>query len=279
MASQAADQWTRAPARPAMASASSAMRSSSASTQAAAHTASLAPTTAGRRMAWVWASTASTAWSRTGTGRPCRWGATATITSPRREGLLRGQPPARSQQLSGQLVEVDGGRPVGQPGGLDGGVEGGGRVAQRGQLGLPAEHQIPQRLIGFAVPGGPGRHRPGRIRGVRAHRGGDLGGAGGVDLAHLGRDTGDGPAAQPTRRALVRLDPIAQLDRLGRRGHTAHRGGGVQMVADEGGVEGFPAAPGVAHPHCVGDQHVIMDLRVAGPGGGVAGGSPDQPAR
>ena len=58
------------------------------------------------------------------------------------EGLLRRQPPARGQQLAGQLVQVDGGRPVGGPGGVDRGVQGGGRVAQRGQLGLPADHQI-----------------------------------------------------------------------------------------------------------------------------------------
>ena len=34
------------------------------------------------------------------------------------------------------------------------------------------------------------------------------------------------------------------------------------MVADEGGVKSFPAAVGVAHPYCVGDQHMIMDLRI-----------------
>jgi hypothetical protein len=41
----------------------------------------------------------------------------------------------------------------------------------------------------------------------------------------------------------------------------------------------FPAAPGVAHRHHVGDQHVVVDLGVTGPGGGMAGGRPRQTAR
>ena len=58
----------------------------------------------------AWPRTAVTASSSRETGRPCRCGAAATITSARGEGLLAGQAPARSEQLAGKPLEVDLGR-------------------------------------------------------------------------------------------------------------------------------------------------------------------------
>ena len=87
----------------------------------------------------------------------------------------------------------------------------------------------------------------GLVGGVGADGGVDLGRAGGVDLPGLFRDAGDGEAAQPPRGAGVGLDAVAELDRLGCRGHAPDGGGGVEVVAQQGRVQRLPAAPGVAH--------------------------------
>ena len=82
------------------------------------------------------------------------------------EGLLPRQPPARTEQLAGQLVEVDHWALVGGTGGLDRGGESLRRVTSSGQLGLPAADQILDENLLLAVPGGPGRDRPGRVGGI-----------------------------------------------------------------------------------------------------------------
>lgn len=87
-----------------------------------------------------------------------------------------------------------------------------------------------------------------------------------MDLKDFLGEAGDLPAVQLPGRPLVRLDPIPQLHRHPRGGDPPDRGRRVQLIADEGGVETFPAAPVVSHPHHVGDQHMIMDLGVPGPG-------------
>ena len=87
-----------------------------------------------------------------------------------------------------------------------------------------------------------------------------------MDLRRFPGDAGDCPAAQATGRPGVSLDAVAQLDRLGRRRHAADRRRGVEVVAEQPGVQPFPAASLVAHPHDVGDEHVVVDLGVARPG-------------
>jgi hypothetical protein len=74
-------------------------------------------------------------------------------------------------------------------------------MAEGGELGLPAGHQIADVLMSFAVPGGPGRHSPGVGGGVGADDGVDLRRPRRMLLAHLGRDAGDSEPAQPPRPA------------------------------------------------------------------------------
>jgi hypothetical protein len=136
-------------------------RSSSASTHPAAHTGSLAPRTAGRRTASVWARTASTALVEERHRQTVKMGSDGHNHVPASERLLRGRaaglwPSSSEAGLSRSTV----GRPGGGSGGVDRFLQGYGRVAQRGQFRLPAEHQVPQGRVGFAIPGGPGRHRP-----------------------------------------------------------------------------------------------------------------------
>ncbi len=56
-------------------------------------------------------------------------------------------------------------------------------------------------------------------------------------------------------------------------------GGGMDHVAHPGGVETFPAADVVEHLHHVRHQHMVVWVRVPGPGRGVAGTAVDQPRR
>ena len=71
-------------------------------------------------------------------------------------------------------------------------------------------------------------------------------------------------------------DAVAQLDRLLGGGDPAEHGGGVEVLAPQGGVGRLPAALGVGHAHQVGDQDVVVRAGVAGPGGGVAGDGVDE---
>ena len=54
-------------------------------------------------------------------------------------------------------------------------------------------------------------------------------------------------------------------------------GRGVEVVTEQPGVEALPAASLVAHAHDVGDEHVVVDLGVAGPGRRMAGHRPGEP--
>ena len=130
--------------------------------------------------------------------------------------------------------------------------------------------------MAFSVPRGPGGDSPGPVGGLRADGGVDLSGAGGMYLPRFFGDAGDGPAPEPARRPGVGLDAVAELDRLGCRRHPANGGSGVEVVPQQAGVEALPATPFVTHLHDVCHQDVVMDLRVASPGGGVAGHGPGQ---
>jgi hypothetical protein len=92
----------------------------------------------------------------------------------------------------------------------------------------------------------------------------------------LGRHTGDGPVAEVSAGAVVGDDPVAQAHGFAGGGHPAGHGGGVQVLAPQGGGGRLPAAGVVLHGQQVGHQHVVMGVGVAGPGGGVAGVGVDQ---
>ncbi len=72
--------------------------------------------------------------------------------------------------------------------------------------------------------------------------GGDLGRALGEQLAGPLRHASDAPVPEAPRRPVVDLYGIAELDSLGRRGHSSERSGGVQDVSQRGRVERFPAS-------------------------------------
>ena len=88
--------------------------------------------------------------------------------------------------------------------------------------------------------------------------------------------------AQPPRRPErpgVGLDPVAELDGLGRSRHAADGGGGMEVVAEQPGVERLPAAPFVAHTYQIRDQHMIVDLGVTGSCRRMAGHGPGEAFR
>jgi hypothetical protein len=99
-----------------------------------------------------------------------------------------------------------------------------------------------------------------------------------MQSAHFGGDAGDRPAPEPPRWARVGHDPVAELDRLCSRRHPPNCCGGVEVVAKKSGVGALPASPSVTHGNGVGDEHMIMDLGIPGPGRGVARCGPDEPA-
>jgi len=87
----------------------------------------------------------------------------------------------------------------------------------------------------------------------------------------------DGPTAQATGAPWVRLDPIAELNGLRGSCHAADGGGGMEVVAEQPCIEGFPAAPFVAHAYQIRDEHMIVDLGVTGSCRRMAGHSPGKP--
>ena len=142
-----------------------------------------------------------------------------------------------------------------------------GGVAGGGQLVDPAVHEIGGRGVPLGLAGVPGRGLAGLV-GVVAlgfDRGGDLGRTLGEQLARPLGHAGDTPMPQPPRRPVVGFDRVAELDGFGRRGHSPERGGGVQNVAQGGGVDGFPAPFAIGHAADIGDQNVIVGLRIARP--------------
>ena len=200
------------------------------------------------------------------------------------EHLLVGEAPGRAEQVSGQGGQLGLGehrRPVSAPPCrrlLDALEEAVGAVAGGGKLGEPTRHEVSRRGMALGFAGAPGRHLAGLV-GVVAlvlDGGGDLRRALGEQLAGPLGHAGDAPVAEPSRRPVVGLDGVAELDRLGRRRHPAERRGGVQDVAQGRRVERFPASFVVGNAAKVGDQNVVVGLRVTGPGGGVAGARPDQ---
>jgi hypothetical protein len=146
-----------------------------------------------------------------------------------------------------------------------GGVEGGGEAfdapADCRQLGSPGGHEI--------VDAGVALHRSGLAGGDLAGSvgvgvaglgqvGADLFGALGEQVADLGRDAGDAPMAQVPRRPVVRLDPVAEGDGSGGGVEPADHRGGLDGVAERGGVEALEPADVVEHLGHVGHQHVIV---------------------
>lgn len=152
-------------------------------------------------------------------------------------------------------------------------------VAGGCQLGLPAGHEFVGRLVPLDAAGGPsGDRRGSRPALAEAFEVlGDLIGPLRQHLARLRWDAGDAPVAEPTGRAVVSFDAIAELDRLVGRVQPADGCGGVQHVAERGGVERLPAAALVGHGDDVGDEDVVVGSGVAGSAGGVAGDGPREP--
>ena len=148
-------------------------------------------------------------------------------------------------------------------------------------LGLPAGHQVADRFVLLRTTCAASSDRPLTIAALRVSAGGivDLGGPFRVHRHHLVRDAGDRPVAEPTRRAVVGDDPVAQLDSDTRRAEPSVGGGGVEVLAPQRGVGGLPATAVVEHLDQVGDQHVIVRARITRPGGGVAGDGVQQAAR
>jgi hypothetical protein len=192
------------------------------------------------------------------------------------EGLLTRQAPIRAEQLAGELLEIDLRRLIAGTRHLDRGDETGRGMTSSGQLVLPPGQQVLDADLRLAVPGGPGRDRPRRIRGIGSDGGGDLCRAGGVQFADLGRDAGYRPSSEPSGRARVGDDPVPDLDRLGGCGHPSHRRRRVQMVSQERRVGAFPTSAGVSHQHGIRDQDMIVHLGIAGPGRRMAGSRPGE---
>ena len=130
--------------------------------------------------------------------------------------------------------------------------------------------------MAFAVPCSARRHRAGAVRGVRADGRFDLGRAVGVHFPGLFGDARDGPTAQAPRAPRVWLDPVAELYGLGGRRHTTDGGGGVEVVAEQPGVQRFPAASFVAHTYQICDQDMVVDLGVTGSCRRMAGHGPGE---
>jgi hypothetical protein len=95
---------------------------------------------------------------------------------------------------------------------------------------------------------------------------GDLVRALGEDVAHLDRDPHDPPIPSPPRPSPVGLDRITQLDGLGRRAQPTHHRRRLVPVPQLVGPQCLVAALGVAHLAHVGDQHMIMQVRITLPG-------------
>ena len=99
-----------------------------------------------------------------------------------------------------------------------------------------------------------------------------------MDLPGLPGYAGDGRIAQAPRRPGVGLNAVAELDRLGGSRHAPDGGGGVQVVTQLPGVQALPPSPLVAHGHDIGDEHMVVDLGIARPGGGMAWDRPGEPS-
>ena len=118
-----------------------------------------------------------------------------------REGLLTRQAPTRAEQLAGELLEVDLRELIGRTRRLDCDDEISRGMTSGSQLVLPPRQQVLDVDLRLAVPGGPGRDRSRRIRGIGTDDGGDLCRAGRVQFADLGRDAGYRPSSEPSGRA------------------------------------------------------------------------------
>lgn len=105
-------------------------------------------------------------------------------------------------------------------------------------LGLPAGQEVDDGLVGLGLAVVPGHDAPGpvAVEAAALGLGGDLGRPLGVDLQHLIGDAGDGPVAQAPRGAVVGNDAVAQSHGLAGGCHPADHGGGMHVLAPQGGV-------------------------------------------
>lgn len=136
-------------------------------------------------------------------------------------------------------------------------------------------------VVGLRAAGVPGDDAPGPV-GVEAVGVGafvDLGGPLREEGEDLVGDASQAPVAELARRPRVGLDGVAQRHRTFGGGVAPDHGGGVHQVSEPAGVECLPAASGVEHLGEVGDEDVVVRLRVGGPGGQVTGPSPEQTGR
>jgi hypothetical protein len=153
-----------------------------------------------------------------------------------------------------------------------------GREAGSGQFGPPPRHQLVDRGVALGLPRLPGRHLAGLVGGeaLLGHGMADLGGALGVDRQGGVGDATDLPVPELAGWTGIGLDAVAELDRCGGRSHSADHGGRVEVLPPQGGVGSFRAGLCVQHLDHVGDQHVVVGPRIAGPGGGMAGVGVDE---
>ena len=190
------------------------------------------------------------------------------------------------QQVAGKSVHLCVGQRPGQTAALlPGVVEGLGQALDAPAVGLelgdPAGHELVGAGAAFDGSVAVGGDVAGPVAGV-AGLGqvlGDLVGALGEDLAHLGWDAGDAPVPGPPRRAGVGLDGVAQLDGLGRGPQPSDHRRGFGEVSDQGRVQALVPAVGVAHLAHVGDEHVVVQCGVTEAGGAVAGDGVDETGR
>ena len=195
------------------------------------------------------------------------------------EGLLLRQAPTRAKQLAGEHLEVGLREFIGRTRRLDRGDEVSRGMAGSGEFVLPPGQQVLDAEFRLAVPGGPGRDRPCRIRGIGSDGGGDLSRAGRVQLADLGRDPGYRPASEASGRTRIGDDPVSELDGFGGCCHPPDSRRRVQVVSQERRVGALPPCAGVSHQHGIRDQDMVVHLGIASPGRRVSGGRPDETTR
>ena len=136
-------------------------------------------------------------------------------------------------------------------------------------------------VIGFVITGGP-RRSPSRSVAVetrRVDRRVNLGRALREQVEHRRWDPGKAPVTEATRRPWVGLDRVPEPDGFLRGGEAPDHRRSVDQVAEPAGVERLPPALHVEHLREVGDQHVVVRLRVSGTSGEVSSPRPQQTRR
>ena len=136
-----------------------------------------------------------------------------------------------------------------------------------GELLVPTLDEVLDRFVALRGAGPAGRDGPFPVGGGGAgtERPIDLPGTLRVDRHRFVGDPGDGPVPEPPRLPPIRHDPVAELDRHPRRAQPPVGGGGVEVLTPQRRVGALEAAPVVEHLHHVGDQDVVVRVRVPRP--------------